>query len=181
MSQAKSGQATPEPELTLGDPAFTADPYPTLTSARSSAGIHRDEVWGGWWVVRHPDVDALLRSSGYVKDPRKAVDGPYTQTLLAMGWQDSMLFMDAPDHTRVRALVNKAFTPRAVETLRPRVQAITDALLAAVADREGFDLMPALAAPLPTIVIAEMIGVDPEDHGRFKEWSDDLVLGFDPA
>jgi hypothetical protein len=92
-----------------------------------------------------------------------------------------MLFLDPPDHTRLRALVQKAFTPRAIERMAPRIQEIADELLDAVAGQEAFDLMDAFAAPLPTIVIAEMLGVDPHDRADFKRWSDTGVsAGFDP-
>ncbi len=86
-----------------------------------------------------------------------------------------MLTSDPPEHTRLRRLVSKAFTPRAVENLRPRIQEIVDELLADVADKGEMDLVQALAYPLPVIVIAEMLGVPAEDRARFKKWSDDIV------
>jgi cytochrome P450 len=76
--------------------------------------------------------------------------------------------------------VNKAFTPRAVERMAPRIQEVVDELLAAAAAREGFDLNADFASPLPTIVIAEMLGVDGKDQADFKRWSDVLGAGFDP-
>jgi cytochrome P450 len=83
--------------------------------------------------------------------------------------------MDPPDHTRIRKLVNKAFTPRRVAELAPRIRGVVDALLAPLVARDGFDVILDLAAPLPAIVIAELLGVPAEDHRRFKDWSSRLV------
>jgi cytochrome P450 len=91
-----------------------------------------------------------------------------------------MLSRDPPDHTRLRRLVSKAFTPRMVELLRPRVQAIADALLDAVADRGEMDLIDDYAFPLPITVIAEMLGVPPADRDQFRAWSDTLVAAVPP-
>lgn len=92
----------------------------------------------------------------------------------------SMLFLDPPDHDRLRGLVNKAFTPKAVERMDPRVQEIADELLDKVEGRASWDLIGDFSAPLPTIVIAEMLGVDPADQAQFKAWSDVIVLGLSP-
>jgi cytochrome P450 len=94
--------------------------------------------------------------------------------------ENSMLFSDPPYHTRLRGLVSKAFTPRSLDLMKPRIQEIVDELLDAVEGEESFDLVSSFSAPLPTIVIAEMLGVDPEDRDDFKRWSDDGVLGFNP-
>ncbi|WP_308250514.1 cytochrome P450 [Nonomuraea rhizosphaerae] len=91
---------------------------------------------------------------------------------------DSFLRMDPPDHTRLRALVSRAFTPRMVERLRPRVEAIADELIRALPERA--DLVAAYAYPLPMLVITEMMGVPAADYGRFKRWSETLVRSLDP-
>jgi cytochrome P450 len=103
-----------------------------------------------------------------------------TSFVTADGREPSILFLDPPEHTRLRGLVSKAFTPRAVEQMAPRIEQIVKDLLDAVADGDGFDVIAAFAGPLPTIVIAEMLGVDPADRLDFKRWSDDGVMGFDP-
>jgi cytochrome P450 len=92
----------------------------------------------------------------------------------------SLLFQDPPAHTRLRALVSKAFTPRAVEQLAPRIRRIVDDLLGAVAGRDRLDLIEAFAEPLPVIVIAEMLGIDPARRHDFKRWSDASALGLSP-
>jgi cytochrome P450 len=91
-----------------------------------------------------------------------------------------MLFQDPPAHTRLRALVSKAFTPRAVERLRPRIRGIGDRLLAAIAGQRRFDVIETFAGPLPVIVIAEMLGVDPADRRDFKRWSDAEAMSLNP-
>ena len=83
----------------------------------------------------------------------------------------TMLFLDPPDHTRLRALVNKAFTPKVVKYLEPRIRGILGSLLDDIGDPAAFDLMQAVAQPLPVIVIAEMLGVPPEDRAQFRIWS----------
>src|SRR5437660_11790935 len=80
--------------------------------------------------------------------------------------------IDDPDHKRVRGLVSQAFNQRAVDAFRPRVRAIADELLDALTGRDSFDVIAEYAAPLPTIVIAEMLGVDAGDFAQFKRWSD---------
>jgi pimeloyl-[acyl-carrier protein] synthase len=91
-----------------------------------------------------------------------------------------MLVLDPPDHTRLRNLVNKAFTPRTVERLRPRVEAIAAEILDRIDDGDGFDLVRDFAYPLPVIVIAEMLGVPAADRAAFQQWSAVLVRGLDP-
>ena len=92
-----------------------------------------------------------------------------------------MLFLDPPDHTRLRALVNKAFTPRAVNALEPQIRGIMGGLLDDIDDPGGFDLMPAVAQPLPVIVIAEMLGVPPQDREQFKTWSAQRARLLEPT
>jgi cytochrome P450 len=141
--------------------------------------------WNGpgvWFLTRHADVEAVLR------DPRFSVDrlrAPFIRenlerlpAFIQQGAQAlrSMLVMDPPDHTRVRKLVNKAFTPRRIAALRQRIADIVDELLAPV--RDAMDVIDVLAAPLPAIVIAELLGVPPEDHRRFKAWAADIVASI---
>lgn len=93
-----------------------------------------------------------------------------------------MMFMDDPDRRRVRGLVSRAFTPKRVDAMRPRVEAIAAALLDAVEDRDSFDVVTEFAAPFSVSVIATLLGVEDEsDRDRFKEWSEDLALEYDPS
>jgi cytochrome P450 len=170
-------------ELTALDDAFRDDPYPVLDRLRASEPVHYDAVIRRYVLSRHDDVDAVVRDRTMGVDPRNATPGTYMAMFgagLGEDAQPSMLLADPPYHTRLRGLVSKAFTPRAVESMAPRIREIAGDLLGAVADRPQFDLIAAYAGPLPTIVIAEMLGIDPADRDDFKRWSDDGVLAFDP-
>lgn len=169
------------PQVSL-DVTFFTDPYPTLKKAREAGPVVQEPMMGTYILTRHDDVDAVLRDNSLSHDPRKAAEGTMERRFLAgmMDREPSMLFLDPPDHTRLRSLVNKAFTPRAVEALRERTGEIAGGLLDAVAGRKVFDLIADYAGPLPTVVIAEMIGVDTADRAQFKEWSDWIVQVFNP-
>jgi cytochrome P450 len=169
-------------ELTALDPAFRTDPYPVLARLREREPVHYDSIIKRWVLTRQAEIDRVLRDRTMAVDARKANEGTYMRLFvpLASGREPSMLLLDAPDHTRLRSLVNKAFTPRAVELLAPRIREIVGDLLEAVSGQEGFDVIEAFAGPLPVIVIAEMLGVDPGRRADFKRWSDLTVTRFNP-
>jgi cytochrome P450 len=172
--------------INLLDPSYTDDPYPALAALREGPGVARDAFGLVWFVTRHDDVDRLVHDRSLSSDPRNGDPGTLDAVMEArnsMGADErqvSMLFLDPPDHTRLRGLVNKAFTPRAIEAMRPRAAELANELLDRVAGRESFDFMEAFAAPYPTTVIAELIGVDTAARATFKEWSDLIVLGLHP-
>jgi cytochrome P450 len=167
------------PGLSWASPEFGVDPYPAIQERRGE-GVVYDHVSEGWIALRYPEVVELLRDPRYAKDPRKALDGPYTRVQRAMAGS-SMMFMDDPDRKRVRGLMSRAFTRRRVADMRPEIQAVAHRLLDAVADQESFNLMAAYAAPLSIIVIGNLIGVGDTDRDRFKQWSEDLELEYDAA
>jgi cytochrome P450 len=173
------------PQVDLFDPVFKADPYPTYARLRSSAPVHRATMPDGrgvWLITRYEDVLAVLKDERFVKDWRSALAPeqlaeipPIPEVMKPLS--RNMLDTDPPDHERLRALVSKAFTPRLIERMRPRVQAIADGLLDAVQDSGGMDLIDDYAFPLPITVIAELLGVPAEDRNNFREWSDAAVSG----
>ena len=168
-------------ELTALDPIFRADPHPVLARLREREPVHYDDVIKRWVLTRERDCERVLRDRTMAVDPRKANEGTYIRLLAPpSGREPSMLMQDPPQHTRLRALVSKAFTPRAVERLAPRIGEIIDDLLTAVDGQPRFDLIEALAVPLPLIVIAEMLGIDSADRARFKRWSDLMSMSFNP-
>ena len=125
-----------------------------------------------WLFTRHADADAILRDHrNFASDPRRGTLTARQEAMLPPPEEFTMLFLDPPDHTRPRALVNKAFTSRAVNALEARIRSILASLLDAIEDPGSFDLMEAVAQPLPVIVVAEMLGVPPEDRAQFKTWS----------
>ncbi|MHC4819262.1 MAG: cytochrome P450, partial [Planctomycetota bacterium] len=173
-TDAPEESAIPEGvELMPFDPVFREDPNPRLHELRRRAPVHRDRQFGRVVLTRHDDVMRVLRDLTLWSDPRKALEGDPVRMFLREGQEPSMLFLDDPAHKRLRNLVSRSFTPRAVERVRPMVRGVAAELLDAV-DRAGqpeFDLIEALAAPLPAIAIARMLGVDPADQAHFKAWS----------
>ena len=171
--------------LTPLDPVFREHPHVYLDRLREVAPVLRDTEMNRLFLTRFEDVRSVLGNRALAVDPRKAPPESYHRRVV-MGdldpalFEPSMLHMDDPDHKRIRGLVSQAFNQRAVEAFRPRIQEVADQLLDAVAERDGFDVIAEYAAPLPTIVIAEMLGVDPRDQARFKAWSDALAHVFNP-
>jgi len=176
--------ASTERKYDLYGPAFRADPHATFALMREHDPIFSQPGIDGetmiWFVTRHEDAAAiLLDDERFVRDQRLAL----TEEELAANpmppafelIDNHMLNRDGDDHRRLRRLVTKAFTPRMVEQLRPRVQAIADELLDAVERRGEMDLSAEYAFPLPITVIAELLGVPSADHGRFKGWSDAII------
>jgi cytochrome P450 len=159
------------------DPAFVADPYPTYHRLRAEDPVHHSPL-GFWVLTRYDDVVAALRDPRLAKEAIAAfVAARFGAPIPALGL--SMLDRDPPDHTRLRSLVSKAFTPRVVEGLRPHIQQIVDGLLAGVAEAGSMDLVEEFAYPLPVIVICEMLGVPVADQERFKAWSLDIARSLD--
>jgi len=159
------------------DPEFVADPYPTYHRLRTEDPVHHSPL-GFWVLTRYEDVVGSLR------DPRLAKEAIATFVAERLGITPvgiglSMLDRDPPDHTRLRGLVSKAFTPRVVEVLRPHIQQIVDGLLDRVEGRGEMDLIEDFAYPLPVVVICEMLGVPVEDRDRFKTWGLDIARGLD--
>lgn len=161
------------------DPAFVADPYPTYHRLRAEDPVHHSPL-GFWVLTRYPDVMAMLRDPRLVKEPIAAfVAARFGMATPPPGLGLSMLDRDPPDHTRLRGLVSKAFTPKALESLRPRIQKIVDELVAGAAGKGQMDLVEEFAYPLPVRVICEMLGVPVKDHERFKAWGLDIARGLD--
>ena len=159
------------------DPEFVADPYPMYHRLRTDDPVHHSAL-GFWVLTRYDDVVAALRDPRLAKEAIASfVAARFGAPVPAMGL--SRLDRDPPDHTRLRGLVSKAFTPRVVEGLRPRIQQIVDGLLDGVTARGSMDLIEEFAYPIPVIVICEMLGVPVEDHERFKGWSLDIARGLD--
>lgn len=166
--------------MDLFSPKFKKDPFPTYADMRQTCPVHAHEApYGGtiWYITRHADVEAMLKDTEtFVKDQRNAHDGTKKRGngLFSM-INRNMLFADAPDHTRLRKLVNLAFTPRRIETLAPRIQTIADELLDKVADQASFDLINDFAFPLPITVIIEMLGIPEQDRDKMHEWTKAII------
>ena len=157
------------------------DPYPTYAALRERDPVHRSRLMNAWVFARHADIDTILRDhQRFGNDPRKGKLSRRQRKSLPADEDFTMLFLDPPDHKRLRALVNKAFTPKAVNALGPHIRSLLGDLLDDIDDPAGFDLMEAVAQPLPVIVIAEMLGVPPEDRAQFKVWSNQRARVLEP-
>jgi cytochrome P450 len=161
------------------------DPYPLLAALREHDPVHWSERYRSWFVTRFDDVSTALRDERFSSDRispyrRAKLEGPDADPGVRAAFgvlEDWMVFKDPPDHTRLRKLLSRVFTPRAVDRVRPRIVAIADELLdAATADGSGrTDLVRDYAYPLTASVIAEMLGVPRQDRDRFKDWSDAIT------
>jgi pimeloyl-[acyl-carrier protein] synthase len=160
------------------DPEFLTNPYPTYHRLRAEDPVHQSPL-GFWVLTRYDDVVATLRDPRCVKEPLAALVAARFGVAVPPGVGLSMLDRDPPDHTRLRSLVSKAFTPRVVENLRPRIQQIVDRLVARAEAAGSIDLIEEFAYPIPVNVICELLGVPVEDHDQFKGWSLDIARGLD--
>jgi len=164
------------------------DPYPFYRRLRDLDPVYWDAQRDTWVLTRYADVAAALR------DPRLSAErvlpgqGPTAgaetgrdESPIARAMAKQMLFLDPPDHTRLRGLVSKAFTPRVIEGMRPQIQVLVDELLDAAAARGRMDLIADFSFPFPAIVIAGLLGVPPEDRSQFKEWSEAFGMLLDPG
>lgn len=167
--------------LTAFDEAFQTDPYPILSRVREAARVLHDEELGRFIYTNHDDVKSILRDKDLWSDPRKANPGTFTREFLgAEDAEPSMLLMDEPDHRRLRMLVSNSFTPAAVARWRSQIEQTVQTVLDRI-DAEEFDLISQFAGPVPTIVIARMLGIDESKVDEFKAWSDTSVkIAFNP-
>ena len=162
-------------------PEEISNPFPSFARLRAADPVHWSDILGGWVLTRYRDVRGALfdrrlsadRITPFRDHLAPAQRAEIKDLLATLGlWA---VFNDPPDHTRRRALLNKAFTPRAVAALRPAIEAIVEHLIDALDGRREFDLIAEFAYPLPATVIAGMIGVPAADLDRFKLWSDDIA------
>lgn len=169
--------------LSALDEAFRDQPNVYIDQLRATEPVHRDREFDRVVLTRAEDIESVLNDRTLSKDPRKSRPGSYMRLVqpVSENYRPSLLFMDPPDHKRVRDLVSKAFNQQSVDAMRPRIAEIADRLLHEIPDSHRFDLMEVYASPLPIIVIAEMLGVHERDHQDFKRWSNSLVYGLSPV
>ncbi|WLW53349.1 cytochrome P450 [Streptomyces sp. YU58] len=174
--------AAPDLAFDPWDPAFVADPYPAYAELRARGRVHYYEPTNQWLIPHHADVSALLRDRRLGRtyqhrftheDFGRTAPPPEQEPFHVLN-DHGMLDLEPPDHTRIRRLVSKAFTPRTVEGLRPYVRGLADELVAALVARGGGDLLTDVAEPLPVAVIAEMLGIPEADRAPLRPWSADI-------
>ena len=190
-SQSPDAATPAQPEMPLEfNPLlqeFRQNPYPIYHQFREADPVHWSEMFGFWVCTRYDDIVAILRHSQASANPRdwerfddyvEALGGTGPAGDMQSRW---MLLKNPPDHTRLRKLVTKAFTPRVVENMRTHIQDIVHDLLDAGQAKGSFDIIQDLAFPLPVIVIAELIGVPTQDREYFKDWTTALARSLDPV
>lgn len=156
------------------DPETIANPYPLYEALRREGPIHWCEPLSAWMLTRYADARDVLRDAGRFSSERMNATRAQTRSG-GLNLGRNILNADPPDHTRLRRLVVREFTPRAGDAWLPRIRTIVEELLDGLEAGSAFDVMEGLAGPLPVRVIAEMLGVPPEDHAIFRRWSDDTV------
>ena len=174
---------TPIKDVDISSPAFKANPYPFYAQLRDQAPVHRiilGDKRPAWLVTRYDDVVTVLKDDRFGKDKRKVMTRdqiarePWIPKML-QPIERNMLDADAPEHTRLRGLVHTAFTPRLIENMRERIQRLTDELLNPIETRGRMDLIRDYALPVPTTIIAEMLGVPERERHKFHRWSNSIV------
>jgi cytochrome P450 PksS len=175
--------------LNIVSAEFKADPFRFFAVLRASEPVYRTTLPDKtplWLLSRYDDVAALLRDERFKKNRRHALT---KEQLRKLPWtppmfrplERNMLDLDPPDHTRLRSLVHKAFTPSLVEQMRSRTQAIADELLDRIVWTGEMDLIKDFALPLPMTIITEILGVPRKDHDKFHKWSQAVVSLTSPS
>ncbi len=173
----------------IGAVIHRANPQAVYERIRLEDPVHRSigRMSGNpiWFLTRYDDCVAFLKDQRFGKQ----IDKHFSPEEVRRWWGDSdptfdpvnyhMLNLDPPDHTRLRALVHKAFTPRMIENLRPRISQIADDLIDEMAGKSEIDMIADFGFPLPITVIAELLGVPASDREKFREWTKALVFGID--
>lgn len=167
----------------LFSPAFKANPFATFAQMRQEVPIYAHQAPNGttiWYITRYEDVVAILRDNDhFVKDIRHALPpeqlNPARRTAIHQLINENMLFADPPNHTRLRALVNQAFTPKRVESLRPRLHQLAHNLLDRAAPLGQMDLIADYALPLPVVIIADLLGIPEADREAVADWSQAII------
>lgn len=187
-NQTKIKEVTQAFKFNLFDPKVRINPYPTYHRLRSESPVHQYFVGGDWLVSRYADVKAVLRS-GYVRsqDKPKSIQerNKYLQgkdknlNTLAHTTSQFLFYMNPPDHTRLRNLVVKVFSPMVVESMRPQIQEIVNELLDQVRHKGSMDIIADFAIPLPVTVISRLLGIPKEDQDQLNEWSNVLARILD--
>ncbi|MCA1845275.1 MAG: cytochrome P450 [Actinobacteria bacterium] len=169
-----------------GAEGFFEDPYAHVGLLREQAPVHWSEAITSWVVTRYEDVHRLSRDRSLLgsvgtQDPAATLAGRSSEVARRRRLDKTMTRRDGEDHTRLRRLVSKVFTPRAVSSWKDRTDRVADELLGDAADKTTIDVMTDFALPLPVRIISEMLGMPPGDHGQLRDWSRIITRALDPA
>ncbi|MCC5669556.1 cytochrome P450 [Nostoc sp. CHAB 5784] len=170
------------------DKKFHANPYPTYHRLRSEDPVHRNFA-GEWMLTRYADVKFVLKDSRFATDrtPERIQEkNIYVQhkgkdfNILTQTVRKWLLFVNPPDHTRLRGMVNKAFFLKTIERMRPQIQQVVEELIGKVQNTGKMDIISDFASPLPVIVMSKILGLHTQRHKQLKYWADQLFLVFEP-
>jgi cytochrome P450 len=169
------------------DAGFIADPYPVFRALRERHPVLWNPATSQWLIARHADVDRLLRDRRLGRTYRHVASHADFGRPEPPDWyapfhelnDAGMLDLEPPDHTRLRRLVQRAFTPRTVESMRPRIQAVVDGLIDSFEGAGEVDLIADYAEPLPVAVIAQLLGIPETDRHLLRPWSHDICLMYE--
>jgi cytochrome P450 len=180
-----SDEKTPLPtgyQLSPLDPVYRETPWEPLGRLRAEDPVHHDQQLGRYFFTRASEIEPLVKSRNLIVDPRKANPGSFAHTLYGQNSKElSILLLDDPDHARQRNLVLKAFNKRSVDAMIPRITEIAEKLADDIAAQDGpFDFVAVFGSPLPTTVMAELLGIDASDRADFRRWSLGCMQALNP-
>ena len=170
-------------EVTAFAPDARSDPHPKLEALRHNCPVMRDEIAKTWFLTRYADIRETVNDRSFVRHPLNSEEGSISRQLIEDDEnprRTSILFLDDPDHARVRPPLAKAFYAR-IQKMKPQIEAIIDDTIDAAPATGRFDLMADIAVPIPVTVIARILGVDEERLPDFRQWSEDVILGLNPV
>ena len=170
-------------EVTAFMPDARANPHPKLEALRHNCPVMRDEIAKTWFLTRYADIRETVNDRSFVRHPLNSEEGSISRQLIEDDEnprRTSILFLDDPDHARVRPPLAKAFYAR-IQKMKPQIEAIIDETINAAPAFGRFDLMADIAVPIPVTVIARILGVDEERLPDFRQWSEDIILSLNPV
>ena len=170
-------------EVTAFSPDARNNPHPPLEILRQNCPVLRDEMAKTWFLTRYADIRETVNDRSFVRHPLNAEEGSISRQLVQEDEnprRTSILFLDDPDHARVRPPLAKAFYTR-IQKMKPQIEAIIDDTIDAAPASGPFDLMAEIAVPIPILVIARILGVDEDRLPDFRQWSEDVILSLNPV
>jgi cytochrome P450 len=169
-------------ELSAFNPAARDNPHPMMAALQAGCPVMRDEVAKVWVLSRYKDIRDTVNDRTFVRHPLNADPESITARLVddTSDRRTSILFLDDPDHARIRQPLAKAFYAR-INKMRPEIEAMIDKVIDAAPASGAFDLMETVAVPVPVLVIARILGVDESRLADFRQWSEDVILGLNPV
>ena len=169
-------------EVTAFSPGARDNPHPPLEALRHNCPVMRDEMVKTWFLTRYADIRETVNDRSFVRHPLNAEEGSISRQLIEddQPRRTSILFLDNPDHARVRPPLAKAFYAR-IQKMKPQIEAIIDDTIDAAPASGVFDLMAEIAVPIPVLVIARILGVDEDRLPDFRQWSEDVILSLNPV